>query len=73
MEESTRMEIQKITNQILKSYRAIQDLEEKSNNLAEINDKKYMQIWDMNIKTANELVDKVRVIIRTMTYDINII
>lgn len=62
MEESTRMEIQKITNQILKSHRAIQDLEEKSNNLAEINDKKYMQIWDMNIKTANELVDKVRVI-----------
>ncbi|KOX80024.1 hypothetical protein WN51_06436 [Melipona quadrifasciata] len=59
LEESTRMEIQKITNQILKSHRAIQDLEEKSNNLAEINDKKYMQIWDMNIKTANELVDKI--------------
>lgn len=59
LEESTRMEIQKITNQILKSHRAIQDLEEKSNNLAEINDKKYMQIWDMNIKTANELVNKI--------------
>lgn len=60
LEESTRAEIQKITNQILKSHTAIIDLEEKSNHLTVVNDKKYMQIWDMNIETANELVDKVR-------------
>ncbi|XP_050578989.1 dynein regulatory complex protein 1 isoform X2 [Bombus affinis] len=59
LEESTRAEIQKITNQILKSHTAILDLEEKSNHLTVINDKKYMQIWDMNIETANELVDKI--------------
>lgn len=60
MEESSRAEIQKFTNQMLKMHQAILDLEEKSNYLAGINDKKYMQIWDMNIKTANELIDKVR-------------
>ncbi|XP_076386517.1 dynein regulatory complex protein 1 isoform X2 [Megachile rotundata] len=58
LEESTRQEIQKHTNQILKTHRAIQELEEKSNQIATINDTKYMQIWDLNIRTADELVDK---------------
>ncbi|XP_076228445.1 dynein regulatory complex protein 1 [Nomia melanderi] len=58
LEESTRLEIQKLTGEILKSQRAVKDLEEKSKNIAAINDKKYMQIWDMNIQTANELVNK---------------
>ncbi|XP_076386516.1 dynein regulatory complex protein 1 isoform X1 [Megachile rotundata] len=59
LEESTRQEIQKHTNQILKTHRAIQELEEKSNQIATINDTKYMQIWDLNIRTADELVDKI--------------
>ncbi|XP_076675333.1 dynein regulatory complex protein 1 [Andrena cerasifolii] len=59
LEESTRLEIQKLTNQILKSHKAILNLQEKSNHLAANNDTKYMQIWDMNIKTADELVDKI--------------
>ncbi|OAD52188.1 hypothetical protein WN48_02753 [Eufriesea mexicana] len=59
LEESSRAEIQKFTNQMLKMHQAILDLEEKSNYLATINDKRYMQIWDMNIKTANELIDKI--------------
>ncbi|XP_015430872.1 PREDICTED: dynein regulatory complex protein 1 [Dufourea novaeangliae] len=59
LEESTRLEIQKLTSEILKSQKALVDLEKKSTTLANINDKKYMQIWDLNIKTANELVDKI--------------
>ncbi|XP_034182082.1 dynein regulatory complex protein 1 [Osmia lignaria lignaria] len=59
LEESTRLEIQKLTNQILKVHKAIQELEEKSDQLAIINDTKYMQIWDLNIETANQLVDKI--------------
>lgn len=35
------------------------DLIEKSNHFTRINDKKYMQIWDMNAKNANELLDKI--------------
>ncbi|XP_076653716.1 dynein regulatory complex protein 1 [Halictus rubicundus] len=59
LEDSTKSEIQKLTTDISKSQKAIRDLEEKSNNLAAINDKKYMQIWDLNIQTADELVDKI--------------
>lgn len=59
LEESKKAEIQKLTNQILKSQKSVLELEKKSDYLAIINDKKYMQVWDMNIKTANELIDKV--------------
>ncbi|XP_026295650.1 dynein regulatory complex protein 1 isoform X2 [Apis mellifera] len=59
LEESKKMEIQKLTNQILKSQKSVLELEKKSDYLAIINDKKYMQVWDMNIKTANELIDKI--------------
>ncbi|XP_076279610.1 dynein regulatory complex protein 1 isoform X2 [Lasioglossum baleicum] len=59
LEESTKSEFQKLVTDISKSQKAIQDLEEKSNNLAATNDKKYMQIWDLNIQTADELVDKI--------------
>ncbi|XP_078045047.1 dynein regulatory complex protein 1 [Augochlora pura] len=59
LEESTRLEIQKLTTEIAKSQKAVEELEEKSNNIAAINDKKYMQIWDLNIQTADELVDKI--------------
>lgn len=59
LEESKKAEIQKLTNQILKSQKSVLELKKKSNYLAIINDKKYMQVWDMNIKTANELIDKV--------------
>lgn len=60
LEESTRSEIEKLTNEILKSQKTVLDLEEKSNHFSTVNDRKYMQIWDMNIESANELVDKVR-------------
>ncbi|PBC28405.1 dynein regulatory complex protein 1 [Apis cerana] len=59
LEESKKAEIQKLTNQILKSQKSVLELEKKSDYLAIINDKKYMQVWDMNIKTANELIDKI--------------
>ncbi|CAK9823003.1 Dynein regulatory complex protein 1 [Anthophora retusa] len=59
LEKSTKAEIEKLTNQILKAHKGILEVEEKSNYLATVNDKKYMQIWDMNIETANELVNKI--------------
>lgn len=60
MEENTRTEIEKLTDQVVKARKNILDLIEKSNHFTSINDKKYMQIWDMNMKHANELLDKVR-------------
>lgn len=59
LEENTRLEIQKLTNQVIKAHKSILDLVEKSNRFTSINDNKYMQIWDINAKGANELLDKV--------------
>lgn len=60
LEENTRIEIERLTDQVVKARKNILDLMEKSNHFTSINDKKYMQIWDMNVKNANELLDKVR-------------
>ncbi|XP_020291637.1 dynein regulatory complex protein 1 isoform X2 [Pseudomyrmex gracilis] len=59
LEENTRLEIQKLTDQVLKAHKSILDLVEKSNRFTNINDNKYMQIWDINAKAANELLDKI--------------
>nr|XP_012229395.1 PREDICTED: dynein regulatory complex protein 1 [Linepithema humile] len=59
LEENTRLEIQRLTDQVIKAHKNISDLMEKSNHFTSINDKKYMQIWDMNAKNANELLDKI--------------
>ncbi|KAK2580856.1 hypothetical protein KPH14_005933 [Odynerus spinipes] len=59
LEESTRSEIQKLTDQVLKAHKNILELEVKSENFTNINEKKYFQVWDMNVKRANELVDKI--------------
>jgi len=59
LEENTRLEIQRLTDQVIKAHNNILDLIEKSNHFTKINDKKYMRIWDMNAKNANELLDKV--------------
>lgn len=61
MEENTRLEIQRLTDQVVKAHKNIFDLLEKSNRFTVVNDKKYMQIWDMNAKSANQLLGKVRV------------
>ncbi|XP_032669249.1 dynein regulatory complex protein 1 isoform X2 [Odontomachus brunneus] len=59
LEENTRTEIEKLTDQVVKARKNIFDLVEKSSHFTNINDKKYMQIWDMNMKHANELLDKI--------------
>lgn len=59
LEEDSRSEIQGLTKQVLKAHKNILELEEKSQYFTNINDKKYFQVWDMNVKRVNELVDKV--------------
>jgi len=62
LEENTRIEIQKLTEQVVKAHKNILELTIKSNHFTSINDKRYMQIWDMNAKNANLLLNKVSVI-----------
>ncbi|XP_014480631.1 PREDICTED: dynein regulatory complex protein 1 [Dinoponera quadriceps] len=59
LEENTRTEIERLTDQVVKARKNILELVDKSTHFTNINDKKYMQIWDMNMKNANELLDKI--------------
>lgn len=59
LEEDTRTEIQGLTDQVLKAHKNILQLEDKSQYFTDVNEKKYFQVWDMNVKRVDELVDKV--------------
>lgn len=59
LEEDSRTEIQGLTDQVLKAHKNILELEDKSQYFTDVNEKKYFQVWDMNVKRVDELVDKV--------------
>ncbi|XP_015112536.1 dynein regulatory complex protein 1 [Diachasma alloeum] len=59
LEESTRMKIEKLQEQVLKAHKNIQELESKSRHFSFVNDRQFMQIWEMNTKTADGLLDKI--------------
>lgn len=51
--------MQKLSDQVLRAHKNILDLEEKSDLFTAINEKNYMEIWDMNSKIADDLFQKV--------------
>ncbi|KAL2712095.1 dynein regulatory complex protein 1 [Vespula squamosa] len=59
LEKDSRLEIQGLTDQVLKAHKNILELEDKSQYFTNINEKKYFQIWDMNVKRVNDLVHKI--------------
>lgn len=59
LEDNTKLEIDRLTSQIMKAHRSITELEEKSVHFTRVNEKQYLDIWNMNTETANELVKKV--------------
>ncbi|XP_012279027.1 dynein regulatory complex protein 1 [Orussus abietinus] len=59
LEESTKLDIQRLTEQVTKAHKNILELEEKSDHFTSINERQYLNIWDMNEKSAKELVDKI--------------
>ncbi|KAK0084354.1 hypothetical protein PV325_007190 [Microctonus aethiopoides] len=59
LEESGRLKIEKLQDQLVKAYKNIRELELKSNHFTSVNDKQYMQIWEMNTKNADKLVNEI--------------
>lgn len=59
LEESTRVEIQKLTEQVIKTHKSILELEQKSNHFTAINEKQYLKIWEMNANSVGDLANKV--------------
>ncbi|XP_034950932.1 dynein regulatory complex protein 1 isoform X2 [Chelonus insularis] len=59
LEISTKAKIEKLMDEINKAKKNIIDLELKSNHFTMINDKQFMQIWEMNTKNADKLLEQI--------------
>ena len=59
VEENTKVEIEKLSSQIVKAHKSITELEEKSAHFTRVNEKQYLDIWNMNTENANQLIKKV--------------
>ncbi|XP_011299599.1 dynein regulatory complex protein 1 [Fopius arisanus] len=59
LEENTKLKIEKLQEQVLKAHKNIQELEAKSRHFSFVNDRQFMQIWEMNTKTADQLLHKI--------------
>jgi dynein regulatory complex protein 1 len=61
-EESTKTESAQLTEEVMRLHHNILDIEKKADHFAEVNDRKYQQVWELNKDTAKKLLDKVRFI-----------
>lgn len=61
-EKSTKTESAQLTDEVMRLHHNIMDIEKKADHFAEVNDKKYQQVWKLNKDTAKKLLDKVRLI-----------
>lgn len=60
-EKSTKTESARLTEEVKRLHHNIIDIEGKADHFAEMNDRKYQQVWNLNRDTAKKLLDKVRV------------
>jgi dynein regulatory complex protein 1 len=60
-EKSTETESARLTEEVKRLQHNIIDIESKADHFAEVNDRKYQQVWNLNRDTAKKLLDKVRV------------
>lgn len=63
LENSTRLKIEKLQDQIIKTQKSIEELQSKSNHFTYVNDRQFMQIWEMNTRNADKLLDQVILIL----------
>ncbi|GLH09093.1 Dynein regulatory complex protein 1 homolog [Gryllus bimaculatus] len=58
-ERTTKAEKQRLTDEVLKLHNNIIDIGRKADQFAEVNDKKYNQVWEMNENIAKDLLEKI--------------
>jgi hypothetical protein len=61
-ETSTKAESARLTEEVKRLHHNILDIENKADHFADVNDRKYQQVWKLNRDTAKKLLDKVRFI-----------
>ena len=58
-EKSIETESARLTEEVIRLQRNIMDIDNKADHFAEMNDRKYQQVWELNRGTAKKLLDKV--------------
>jgi len=61
-EKSIETESARLTEEVIRLQHSIMDIDNKADHIAEMNDRKYQQVWEMNRDTAKKLLDKVIII-----------
>jgi peptidoglycan hydrolase CwlO-like protein len=61
-EKLTETEIARLTEELSRLQRNIADIDNKADHFAEMNDRKYQKVWELNRDTARKLLDKVIII-----------
>jgi len=58
-EKSIETESARLTEEVIRLQHSIMDIDNKADHFAEMNDRKYQQVWELNRDTAKKLLDKV--------------
>lgn len=61
-EKSIETESAQLTEEVIRLQRSIMEIDSKADHFAEMNDKKYQQVWELNRDTAKKLLEKVIII-----------
>lgn len=58
-EAAAEIETVRLHEEITRLHQNIGDIEKKANHFANINDRRYQQVWNLRQETANKLLSKV--------------
>jgi hypothetical protein len=61
-EKSIETESAWLTEEVIRLQHSIMDIDSKAEHFAEVNDRKYREVWELNRDTAKKLLDKVIII-----------
>jgi hypothetical protein len=61
-EKSIETESARLTEEVTRLQHSIKDIDNKADHFAEMNVRKYQQVWELNRDTAKKLLDKVIII-----------
>jgi dynein regulatory complex protein 1 len=65
-EKSIEIESARLTEEVTRLQHNIVQIDNKADHFAEMNDRKYQQVWGLNRATAKKLLDKVIIIMFSM-------
>ncbi|KAJ8681141.1 hypothetical protein QAD02_016928 [Eretmocerus hayati] len=59
LRENSKLEMERLSNKILKAHKSIASSEERRKHFTRVNEKRYLDIWNMNAEHCNEMVKKI--------------